>query len=90
MKEEIIALLNEINELDPSVLPALIEHRVPCNQKLADHPTVQVGKTSDGYEVGLLGILNGLCGVKEDSTGYIGARYKDEELNCIERFELLV
>jgi hypothetical protein len=88
--EAIVSLLNEINEMDPSVLPALIEHRVPCNQKLADHPTVQVGKDADGYEVGILGILNGLLGTKEDSTGYLAARFKDEDLDRIERFELLL
>jgi hypothetical protein len=85
----IISLLNEINGMDPTVLPALINYRVPCNQALADHPTVQVGKKTDGYEVGLLGIINGLLGVKEDSTGYIGAKFKDGGLDQIERFELL-
>jgi len=84
-----VLALNQINELDPTVLPLLIGHRVPCNQALADHPTVQVGKNGKGYEVGLLGILNGFFGIKEDGYGYIAARYSDTRLGRIERFEIL-
>jgi len=87
--EHTILVLNQINDLDPTVLPRLIGHRVSCNQALADHPTVQVGKTEEGFEVGLLGIVNGFFDVKKDSYGYICARYSDNELGQIERFELL-
>lgn len=69
--EQAIGRLNEINEMDPTVLPALINFRVPCNQALADHPTVQVGHGQDGYEVGLLGILNGIFGADERGWGHI-------------------
>ena len=87
-KKRAVALLNEINELDPSILPALIKQRVTCNAKLAEHPTVQVGikKDEDGvFEVGLLGILNGIFGVKSDDWGYIEAHF-DNEQNHIIRF----
>lgn len=123
-----VDVLNRIHRLDPTVLPQLIEFRVPCNEALADDPTVQVqareicpscrgtlwtedenweperpwnGERSigeglipcgacneggwsvdpkepgmdPGYEVGLLGIINGLFGVRwEDGPGFIGAR----------------
>ena len=73
--DEAIDVLNRIHEADPSVLPALIGYRVPCNQELAKDPTVQVGAPpgSPGgpYEVGLLGIINGLFGVDEQSWGFI-------------------
>jgi hypothetical protein len=76
--DEAIAVLNRIHKSDPSVLPALIFHRVPCNQTLADDPTVQVGKTGQEdveWEVGLLGIINGLFGIQEDGFGYIAANF---------------
>jgi hypothetical protein len=85
----LIVFLNQINDLDPSVLPALIAYRVPCNKEVGEHPTIQTGKTKDGYEVGILGILNGLFGVNEDGWGYIAAHYKDKELKEIERFAIL-
>ena len=82
----VIDKLNEINQLDFTVLPKLIAFRIPCNQALADHPSVQVGKTDIGYEVGLLGIINGLVGVKNNGWGYIAANYKDN--GEIEKFML--
>lgn len=42
----VIDFLNQINDLDHSVLPALIACRVPCNKEFAAHPTVQVGVQS--------------------------------------------
>lgn len=75
-----IRTLNDINAADPAVLPALLNFRVPCNQALADHPTVQVGATDHGYVVGLLGILNGIFGIREDGCGYLYANVDDEGL----------
>lgn len=77
--EEAVAVLNRIHAADPSVLPRLIDHRVECNQTLARDPTVQVGRidgADDRWEVGLLGIVNGLFGVQGPRNfGYIGAVY---------------
>lgn len=57
-------MLNEAYALDPAAIHALCENRVPCNSKLANHPTIQVGLVPiDGrerYHVGLIGLLNGL------------------------------
>lgn len=87
--DEAIEVLNRIHQADPSVLPALIVHRVPCNRALADDPTVQVGAPpgeADGpFEVGLLGIVNGLFGVDERSWGFIAAVYDDD--HQLVRFE---
>lgn len=54
--------LNELNEIDPDAVRRLCFQRVPCNDRLRDHPTVQVRSDKDGSNaaVGLLGILNGL------------------------------
>lgn len=82
--DEAIEVLNRIHAADDTVLPALIAYRVLCNRALADDPTVQVGRVempdrSDMWEVGLLGIVNGLFGVDEQSWGFIAAEYDDEK-----------
>lgn len=89
-RENAVAILNDINNADPTVLPALIGHRVTCNKALASHPTVQVGFIAeDNYEVGLLGILNGLFGIKADRYGFIAAKFDKNDLTRIEEFVLL-
>lgn len=73
--ERAVHILNEINMLDPEVLGTLIQTRVVCNEKLAGHPTVQVGvvqiNDEPRYHVGLLGIINGIFGIDSDSWGFI-------------------
>ena len=46
---------------DPSAIQALLGHRVPCNQVLADDPTIGV-QPGTAYTLGTLGLLNGLLG----------------------------
>ena len=88
---EAVEVLNRIHTADPTVLEALVNHRVPCNQAVVDDPTVQVG-LGDCWgpvaTVGLLGILNGIFGVREDGQGYIAA-WRGSESGRIERFEVL-
>ena len=79
---EAVRRLNAILECDTDALSRLIETRVPCNGRLADHPTVQVRDVGDGYRVGLLGILNGLFG--DDAV--IVAHMTDGR---IERFDVM-
>ncbi len=77
---EAIDVLNRVHRADPTVLPKLIAERVRCNDELAKDPTVQVGETSDHeYEVGFLGILNGIHGVDSNGQGFIAARYDDDD-----------
>ena len=71
-----IDLLNEIHRLDSSVLPALIDYRVPCNDAVAEHPTVQV---SPDNKVGLLGIINGIFGTNKNGWGFIAAEFTEPE-----------
>jgi hypothetical protein len=75
----VVDVLNRIHNEDPTVMPALIQMRVPCNRVLADDPTVQVGVIDGGFEVGILGIINGIIGIRDNGWGYIGARYDDEK-----------
>lgn len=60
--DEAIDFLNSLISLDKAAVAALIANRVPCNEQLANHPTVRVTAQHGGYHVGLLGILNGLFG----------------------------
>lgn len=63
-----IQVLNRFVAADPGAMRDLVESRVLCNQKLADDPTCQVADVpgsaigSPVYQVGLVGVLNGLCG----------------------------
>ncbi|KKN88349.1 hypothetical protein LCGC14_0249120 [marine sediment metagenome] len=66
----IVDYLNGLLELDRPAVAALIANRVPCNKALADHPTCQVVAQHGSCHVGLLGILNGLCG--KDKRGWGG------------------
>ena len=60
--EKAAQILTEITKQDPEAMRALCDHRISCNNTLADHPTVQVGEYDGIHKVGLLGILNGLFG----------------------------
>jgi len=84
--DETIDFLNQLFEIDPNALAALIANRVPCNQGMADHPAVQVGKQNGGYHVGMLGILNGLFGTDERGYGAIMAVF-DSDSGDLLRFK---
>ncbi len=75
--ELIIQYLNSLLLLDSTAISKLIDIRVSTNAKLANHETVQVVQNGTDenpeYIVGLLGILNGLCGIDEDGVGFIVA-----------------
>jgi hypothetical protein len=71
--DQAIEFLNGLLKTDPKALRALIDFRTPCNEKMAQHPTVQVhADTKNGpYKVGILGLLNGMFGVDEAGWGPI-------------------
>jgi hypothetical protein len=75
--DDTIYFLNELISIDPNAIKNLINARVLCNQQMADHPTVQVGRISDKthkynekepFRVGFIGILNGLFGTIPEGT----------------------
>lgn len=78
--DQAIKVLNRIHAADPTVMPALISHRVPCNEAVAADPAVQVGVIPAGFEVGILGIINGIFGCDSSGRGFIAADY-DEGYN---------
>ena len=88
--EEAIALLNSALEADRDAMSALIATRVRCNMALAEHPTIQTGADPgrDGeFRVGLLGIINGLFGIEDDTQyGAIAAVYGGTGVIRFERY----
>jgi len=98
---KIIKLLNELLAIDGPTVYKLIQARVQAGEGITRHPTVQVtteggwcGNCSAGaiHKVGLLGFLNGLCGMYDDEPrkgwGPI-AMELDEDQAFIRRFRLL-
>jgi hypothetical protein len=70
--QQIVDLLNELHGLDPEFLQPLIETRVPCNEAVANHPTVTVDDPGPGkFTVGLLGILEGVVGIDGRIIGMV-------------------
>lgn len=96
MARRIVALLNGALELDRPAVAALVANRAPCNEALADHPTIQVNAQHGGYFVGMLGVLNGACGVFPEGHaragwGPIQAEFEedgDAHFNRLARFVL--
>lgn len=78
--DEMIDYLNELLHLDPSTIGALVANRVPCNQYLAEHESVQVVSQNRGWHVGLLGILNGMWGTYNGVDGPIAVVFQDGNL----------
>lgn len=65
--EEIInaalEVLNSAFEADPAAVQSLLEYEVPCNDALADHPTVimaGVDPDTSQSSVSALGLINGI------------------------------
>ena len=90
----IVELMNEALELDPVAVNALCGHRVACNVALTEHKSIQVGLVPGdhperGYQVGLLGILNGIAGADDRSHWGAVAAIVDKDIGAIERFEVL-
>ena len=84
--DEVIEYLNELNMTDGAVTFHFVEHRVLCNQALADHPTCQVMEDDGKTLVGAMGILNGIFGVDDQGRGPIAAVFDDEDGSLV-RFQ---
>ena len=78
--DEVIAVLNEMIALDKPATAALVANRVPCNEALADHPTILVNAQNGGFDVGLVGVLNGLFGPPDAQGGPICYEFEDGNL----------
>lgn len=77
--DEVITYLDELIALDKPAIVALLANRVPCNEALANHETVQVSAQYGGWHVGLLGLINGLFGIDETNWGPICCEFDDTD-----------
>ena len=90
--QDVISLLNEMLRLDRQATTNLINNRVVCNENMAAHPTIQVQPVvkfdfiNHSYFVGMMGVLNGLFGVY-DNSGYGCIVSVIGEDGLIERFD---
>ena len=85
--EGTVLFLNELLELDANTVSSLFSMRLMCNEDLADHESVQVRQLADNvFQVGMIGILNGLFGSDRHGWGHIAADYDNGK---IIRFRLL-
>lgn len=83
-----IAFLNELLEVDRAAISELfLAHRVSCNEAMAKHETVQVGVVRDGWDLGVLGLINGLFGVDERQWGFIAMQFRDGGRGELVKFE---
>jgi hypothetical protein len=81
--EQVIALLNDLNNIDPLATRNLFESRVYCSSELEKHPTII---TMEGPTIGPLGLINGFFDTLSNGRGQITAVYEDDETKII-RFE---
>jgi len=81
---DLAAFLNGLIEVDQAFVQELIAQRLPCNDALASHPTVQVGVDDGIARAGVLDVLNGFLGVFDDGPkmgwGALTAIYEDDRL----------
>jgi hypothetical protein len=81
--QTVVDLLNNAFKSDPSAIHALMVNRVPCNEQLADDPFIVVETppvlTGDHFQVGALGLINGVLG----SLGMprVALTYSDKDSN---------
>lgn len=68
--DRMVEVLNSALEADrEAIQKVVLGDHVPCNEALADHPSIQVG--SGGVRT--LGLINGFSGTYPDGYGRIGA-----------------
>lgn len=85
---EVVEMLNEMLKIDQEATSDLVKSRVKCNEGLAEHPTIQVSECGNTYEVGLIGVLNGIFGIDENGFGHIAYEI-DKETKEIKKFKEL-
>ena len=89
LASETVTYLNELLVFDQAAVQRLFDFYTDCESEIGYHPTVQtveVQRAQPTFVVGLLGILNGLIGIR-DHVGYITAVYDGEPQRLV-RFEL--
>ena len=89
LAKRIVDYLNELHALDPQAIDSLATTRVPCRETLVHHPTCRTAAHYDGHCVGMLSVLNGLCGVNRDGSSAIGVIGRVDAPRVVVGFTLL-
>lgn len=77
INDVVVRVLNKAFAVDPAAMHAMLCNRIPCNQAMADDPTIVVmPSVVGGYTLGLMGIVNGMLG--ELAQPLASACYADE------------
>jgi len=62
LAQSVVNLLNDLLQCDQKAIEALVEHRVPCNERMHNRPNILLGV--DG--LGALGLINSIIGTVEE------------------------
>lgn len=86
--EKVLSALNQAVKDDPLAVRILLNNLVPCNEALADHPTVVVERHEEelGHTVGPLGLVNGVLAAA--GLPLVASHWSDE-VNCFGRRRFL-
>lgn len=66
-----VSILNEALQNDPEAVNALMNARAECNDVLAAHPTIRIRADGEQRYLTVLGLINGVFGLK-DGWGAVG------------------
>lgn len=77
---DFVEYMNGLLAVDQEAISNLVLQRVQCNEQLADHETVQCGVSGDTFNVGFLGVINGLFGVDDNGFGFVVAVIEDGKI----------
>ena len=78
--ELIIGVLNRALKADQKAVSALLSTRVPCNEELANDPTILVREDTGAYSVSVLNLIDGLIEPREDGIPKIAVIRGDNGL----------
>jgi hypothetical protein len=88
LAQHLVKCLNEYFQIDPEAIKALFAHRVPVNEAMADHPTVQVRVDTEAT-MSILGLLNGVIGtIPGTEVGYLCGDYDDNDPSLLLGFSV--
>lgn len=81
----VLAALEALNvalEADSATMRQLLDYRLPCNDALARHPSIQVRSERTGSSVSALGVINGCLGTvpagPKEGWGWVALETDDE------------
>lgn len=93
--QDVVDFLNKLLEVDRAAMDALFSVRVPCNNAMVGHPTVQISRIMSAgrmgpftHLVGIMGILNGIFALDDPEVWGCIAMEVDEK-HMITGFRLL-